>query len=253
MARTWLSIRVDLISGGDTDCWPRPGRIFAAARSHTFAQLATAIDDAFARWDRSHLHMFTLSGDTEVSPLDWWGARSRRARWTGAPPGSAACSSESSSRMCSTSGTIGRTCARSPIRASTPTTRSVWFLIARCPTGAGASFPTSTGVAGTATMGKAPNRNARPRYSRTCRHYGRDPWRTPAASAVDRICERSPRRGLAGSQRVGQRAGVVRRIRRPEAAHVGGVPRQGRESARHRSAGARAGRRRRLGPAARTR
>jgi len=39
--------------------WPRPGRIFAASRSHTFAQLATAIDDAFARWDRSHLHEFT--------------------------------------------------------------------------------------------------------------------------------------------------------------------------------------------------
>ncbi len=39
---------------------PRPACIFAAARSHTFADLATAIDDAFARWDRSHLHMFEL-------------------------------------------------------------------------------------------------------------------------------------------------------------------------------------------------
>ena len=55
MARTWLSIRVDLISGHGEECWPRPGRIFAAARSHKFSQLADAIDTAFARWDRSHL------------------------------------------------------------------------------------------------------------------------------------------------------------------------------------------------------
>lgn len=60
MARTWLSIRVELVGGGGSDVWPRPGRIFAAARSHSFAQLATAIDDAFARWDRGHLHMFDL-------------------------------------------------------------------------------------------------------------------------------------------------------------------------------------------------
>jgi len=55
MARTWLSIRVELISGHGRIFWPRPGRIFAAARSHTFGQLADAIDTAFARWDRAHL------------------------------------------------------------------------------------------------------------------------------------------------------------------------------------------------------
>jgi hypothetical protein len=59
VARTWLSIRVDLIEGRGEQYWPRPGRIFAAARSHTFKQLADAIDDAFARWDRSHLQEFT--------------------------------------------------------------------------------------------------------------------------------------------------------------------------------------------------
>ena len=48
MGRTWLSIRVDLVAGHGEHFWPRPGRIFAAARSHTFAQLAEAIDDAFA-------------------------------------------------------------------------------------------------------------------------------------------------------------------------------------------------------------
>ncbi len=61
MARTWLSIRVDLVEGHGEHYWPRPGRIFAAARSHTFKQLADAIDDAFARWDRSHLQEFTLA------------------------------------------------------------------------------------------------------------------------------------------------------------------------------------------------
>ena len=53
MTRTWLSIRVDLVDGRGERLWPRPGRIFAAARSHHFAALATAIDGAFARWDRA--------------------------------------------------------------------------------------------------------------------------------------------------------------------------------------------------------
>jgi len=73
MARTWLSIRVDLVSGRGEDLWPRPGRIFAAARRHTFAQLADAVDDAFARWDRSHLHDFTLADETRLTTpyVDW--------------------------------------------------------------------------------------------------------------------------------------------------------------------------------------
>jgi hypothetical protein len=67
MARTWLSIRVDLVEGRGERLWPRPGRIFAAARSHTFAALATAIDDAFARWDRAHLHEFHLADGTRLT------------------------------------------------------------------------------------------------------------------------------------------------------------------------------------------
>src|SRR5580692_12178040 len=61
MARTWMSIRVDLVQGQGEQYWPRPGRIFAAARSHTFKEFADAIDDAFARWDRSHPQEFTLA------------------------------------------------------------------------------------------------------------------------------------------------------------------------------------------------
>jgi hypothetical protein len=72
MSRSWLSIRVELVSGRGGDLWPRPGRILAAARTHSFAQLAEAIDTAFGRWDLAHLHMFTLADQTGVSPLEWW-------------------------------------------------------------------------------------------------------------------------------------------------------------------------------------
>jgi hypothetical protein len=73
MSRTWLSISVQLVSGHGEVWWPRPGRVFAAARRHTFRQFATAIDDAFARWDRAHLHIFTLADRTMVSALRDWG------------------------------------------------------------------------------------------------------------------------------------------------------------------------------------
>jgi hypothetical protein len=73
MARTWLSIRVDLVEGHGERFWPRPGRIFAAARSSSFADLAEAIDDAFARWDRAHLHEFTLADGTRLTtPYEDW-------------------------------------------------------------------------------------------------------------------------------------------------------------------------------------
>ena len=72
-ARTWLSIRVELVEGRGERYWPRPGRLFAAARSHSYAQLATAIDDAFARWDRSHLHEFEFADGTRIgTPNPEW-------------------------------------------------------------------------------------------------------------------------------------------------------------------------------------
>ena len=70
MARTWLAIRVELIEGRGERLWPRPGRIFAASRSHTFLDLADAIDDAFGRWDRAHLHQFDLADGTELTTPD---------------------------------------------------------------------------------------------------------------------------------------------------------------------------------------
>lgn len=65
MARTWLSVTVELLGGRGEQLWPWPGRIFAVGPSHTFMDLANAINDAFSRWDRSHLSMFTL-GDGGV-------------------------------------------------------------------------------------------------------------------------------------------------------------------------------------------
>ncbi len=56
--RTWWSITVELVEGRGRHVWPRPGRTMAAAPHHSFKQFATAIDDAFARWDRSHRHEF---------------------------------------------------------------------------------------------------------------------------------------------------------------------------------------------------
>ena len=58
--RTWLSISVELVEGRGTTLWPLPGRVFAVSKQHTFERFAVAIDDAFARWDRAHLHEFHL-------------------------------------------------------------------------------------------------------------------------------------------------------------------------------------------------
>ena len=61
------------MSGRGEDLWPRPGRIFAAARAMTFGQLAGAIDDAFGRWDLAHLHTVDLAdGTLLIGPGDTW-------------------------------------------------------------------------------------------------------------------------------------------------------------------------------------
>ena len=73
MARTWLSIRVDLVGGMHAhDLWPRPGRVLLARPGMTFRMLADAINDAFARWDRSHLHAFTLADQTRIALRGPW-------------------------------------------------------------------------------------------------------------------------------------------------------------------------------------
>jgi hypothetical protein len=72
MARTWIAVTVELISGRGEYYWPRPGRVLLAKRSTSFRELARAIDAAFGRWDLAHLHRFVLSDGAEVVPLDYW-------------------------------------------------------------------------------------------------------------------------------------------------------------------------------------
>jgi hypothetical protein len=73
-----LIIEVQLLGGRGIECDPPPGRVIAAGPRHTFAQLAEAIDTAFARWELSHLHEFELSDgrrvgfpDDEPGEHDW--------------------------------------------------------------------------------------------------------------------------------------------------------------------------------------
>lgn len=70
----WWSVKVELVGGGLAgELWPWPGRVFAVSPQHTFHLFAEAIDDAFARWDRSHLHTFELPdiGKT-VTEMRYW-------------------------------------------------------------------------------------------------------------------------------------------------------------------------------------
>jgi hypothetical protein len=66
MARTWVAIRVELLSGIYAECDPAPGRVFIVGPRHTFQQLARAINVGFARWDLSHLYDFELADGNVV-------------------------------------------------------------------------------------------------------------------------------------------------------------------------------------------
>ena len=70
MARTWLSIEVELIGGRGEELWPRPGRIFAVGPAHTFQDFADAINTAFSRWDIAHLNEFTLADGTRITGFE---------------------------------------------------------------------------------------------------------------------------------------------------------------------------------------
>ncbi|MBA4022787.1 MAG: hypothetical protein C0482_10535 [Gordonia sp.] len=69
MARTWLSVTVELLGGRGDELWPRPGRTFAVGPAHTFLDFATAVNDAFARWDRSQSSMFVLADGRMVTDV----------------------------------------------------------------------------------------------------------------------------------------------------------------------------------------
>jgi hypothetical protein len=60
-----MTVRVELVSGAGVHFEP-PGRIFLVGPGHTFGALADAINLHFARWDRSHLHEFTLADGRRI-------------------------------------------------------------------------------------------------------------------------------------------------------------------------------------------
>ncbi len=71
MARAWLTVKVELVGGRGEFLWPRPARVIAVKPSHTFRELAEAINDAFARWDRTHPHLFALEDGQQVVARGW--------------------------------------------------------------------------------------------------------------------------------------------------------------------------------------
>lgn len=61
---------VELLGGQGEELWRRPGRILAVGPSHTFMDLADAINGAFARWDRGHLSLSTLADGRLVTDAE---------------------------------------------------------------------------------------------------------------------------------------------------------------------------------------
>lgn len=70
IVRRWIILRVAIVARGAEALSPPPGRDLLVSTSHTFAELATAIDRAFARWDLSHLHEFRLSDGRVIGMAD---------------------------------------------------------------------------------------------------------------------------------------------------------------------------------------
>ena len=62
-----MLLRVVLVAQAGEDLTNPPGRDLLASSEHTFADLARAIDRAFARWDISHLHEFQLADGTRIA------------------------------------------------------------------------------------------------------------------------------------------------------------------------------------------
>ena len=65
-ALRWSIVRVILVSKGGEELAEPPGRDLLLSSVHTFAELASAIDHAFARWDLSHLHEFRLADGRRI-------------------------------------------------------------------------------------------------------------------------------------------------------------------------------------------
>src|SRR5687768_11779760 len=66
MPLRWSIVRVTLVSKGGDELADPPGRDLLVSSVHAFAELASAIDRAFARWDLSHLHEFRLADGRRI-------------------------------------------------------------------------------------------------------------------------------------------------------------------------------------------
>ncbi len=64
-----MVLRVMLLAQGGEDLVAPPGRDLLVSDAHTFADLAAAIDRAFARWDLSHLHEFRLGDGRRIGMI----------------------------------------------------------------------------------------------------------------------------------------------------------------------------------------
>ncbi len=66
----WSIVRVILAAQGGERLVDAPGRDLLVSDTHTFAELAAAIDRAFARWDLSHLHEFRFADGRRIGMID---------------------------------------------------------------------------------------------------------------------------------------------------------------------------------------
>jgi len=65
-----MVLRVVLLAQGGEELAGPPGRDLLVSDTHTFGDLAAAIDRAFARWDLSHLHEFRLIDGRKIGMID---------------------------------------------------------------------------------------------------------------------------------------------------------------------------------------
>lgn len=66
----WMTVRVVLHGREDLHLGLPPGRVLLAHASHSFAELAEAIDVAFGRWDLTPAHEFEVEGRRLLSDLE---------------------------------------------------------------------------------------------------------------------------------------------------------------------------------------
>lgn len=59
-----------MVAKGGEELADPPGRDLLVSSEHTFADIASAIDSAFARWDLSHLHEFRLLDGRRVVMME---------------------------------------------------------------------------------------------------------------------------------------------------------------------------------------